>query len=378
MSAVADVASTLSFKALDWGLVPRPVLHAACRGRVAKRLRVERRGTPDERSERFRALVTELRAGDVTTHTTEANDQHYEVPTRFFEAVLGRHLKYSSCYFPPGVDDLEVAEEAMLELYGTRARLADGQRILELGCGWGSFTLWAAARYPDAEIVALSNSRTQREHIEKQAANRGLPNIHVITTEVSTFDPAAFGEGHPFDRVVSVEMLEHVRDHATIFERISTWLADDGLFFTHVFSGRDVCFRYDADDSRDWMARHFFSGGLMPSDDLFLHLQDDLAVVDHWFLGGEHYHRTALAWLDNLEAHRAELDTMVGKVAVRRWRAFFAGCAALWGHNDGQDFGVSHYVFQPRRPPAPDVESEASGAEARDEDVGVLRAVGVV
>lgn len=345
----ADVLSRLSFKALDLGLVPTPVLHAACRARVAKRLRVERRGTPDERSERFRRLVAELRTGEVTTHTAEANEQHYEVPTRFFEATLGDHLKYSACYWPEGVDDLSAAEAAMLELYGARARLADGERILELGCGWGSFTLWAAARFPAAEVVALSNSRTQREHIEKQAAERGLGNIHVITADVASFDPAEHGEGQPFDRVVSVEMLEHVRNHRVIFERIARWLAEDGLFFTHVFSGRDVCFRYDADDDRDWMARHFFSGGLMPSDDLFLHLQDDLSVVDHWFLGGIHYHRTALAWLDNLEQHRGELEGLVGKVRVRRWRAFFAGCAALWGHDGGADFGVSHYLFAPRR-----------------------------
>lgn len=351
MSRAADLASAASFRALDLGLVPTPVLHAACRSRVANRLRTERRGSPDQRSARFRALVADLRAGDVATHTAEANTQHYEVPTRFFELVLGPHLKYSSCLYPAGVDDLGDAEAAMLGLTCDRARLADGQRILELGCGWGSLTLWMAEHLPDAEIVAVSNSRTQREHIEKQAAERGLANLHVITADVRAFDPAEHGEGAPFDRVVSVEMLEHVRNHAVVFARIARWLAPDGLFFAHVFSGRDVCFRYDADDPRDWMARHFFSGGLMPSDDLFLHLQDDLAVVDHWFLGGEHYQRTALAWLANLEAHRPELDDLLGKVQVRRWRAFFAGCAALFGHEGGADFGVTHLLFRPR--PAP-------------------------
>lgn len=349
MAKVVDALSSLSFRALDRGLIPTPVLHAACRGRVAKRLRTERAGTVDERSDRFRALVRELRSGAVTTHTAEANEQHYEVPTRFFEAVLGPRLKYSSCLYPPGVEDLAAAEVAMLERYGERARLADGQRILELGCGWGSLTLWMAETYPAAEVVALSNSRSQREHIEDQAAERGLANVRVITADVATFDPADHGEGTPFDRVVSVEMLEHVRNHGVIFERISRWLADDGLFFTHVFSGRDVCFRYDADDRRDWMARHFFSGGLMPSDDLFLHLQDDLAIVDHWRSSGIHYQRTSLAWLANLETHRAELERLVGKVQVRRWRAFFAGCAALFGHADGEAFGVSHYLFEPRR-----------------------------
>lgn len=343
-----DALSGLSFRALDAGLVPTPVLHAACRARVAKRLRTERRGTPEERSDRFRALVAELRAGEVATHTTEANAQHYEVPTAFYRGVLGPRLKYSSCFWPEGVDDLAAAEEAMLALTAERAGLADGQRILDMGCGWGSVTLWAAERFPGAEVVAVSNSRTQREHIEKEAAERGLGNVHVVTADVRTFAPADHGEGASFDRVVSVEMLEHVRNHAVLFGRVASWLEDDGRFFTHVFSGRDVCFRYDADDRRDWMARHFFSGGLMPRDDLFLHLQDDLAVVDHWFLGGTHYERTAQAWLANLEERWDELDALLGKVAVRRWRAFFAGCQALFGHDGGEAFGVSHHLFRPR------------------------------
>lgn len=347
MSA-ADLLSGLSFRALDAGLVPTPVLHAACRGRVAARLRTERRGTPDERSDRFRALVAELRAGEVATHTAEANTQHYEVPTAFFRAVLGPRLKYSSAYWPDGVDALAGAEEAMLALTAERAGLADGQRVLDLGCGWGSLALWAAERYPASEVVAASNSRTQRTHIEKEAAERGLANVAVLTADVRTFAPADHGQAAPFDRVVSVEMLEHVRNHAALFARVASWLGPEGRFFTHVFSGRDVCFRYDAGDRRDWMARHFFSGGLMPRDDLFLHLQDDLAVVDHWFLGGTHYRRTAEAWLANLEAHRAELDDRLGRAAVRRWRAFFAGCIALFGHADGQDFGVSHHLFRPR------------------------------
>lgn len=349
MSRLADVASEASFKALDLGLVPTPVLRAACRARVAKRLRVERQGTPDERSDRFRALLAELRAGDVATHTAEANEQHYEVPTDFYRLVLGPRLKYSSGYWPDGVDDLAAAEEAMLAVYAERAGLADGQRILDLGCGWGSVTLWVAERFPRAEVVALSNSRTQREHIEKEAAERGLPNVHVITADIATFDPADHGEGRPFDRIVSVEMLEHVRNHAAVFARVATWLEpEDGRFFVHVFSGRDVCFRYEADDRRDWMARHFFSGGLMPRDDLFLHLQDDLVVVDHWTMDGRHYERTARAWLDNLEAQRAACEDLVGKVGVRRWRAFFAGCEALFGHDDGDAFGLTHLLLRPR------------------------------
>ncbi len=348
----------VSFRALDAGLVPDAVLRAVCTGRVANRLRVERRGTVEERNERFRTLVSELRSGKVATHTDEANAQHYEVPTGFYTAVLGTHLKYSACYWPEGVDGLDQAELAMLELYATRAELTDGQRILELGCGWGSFCLWAAERYPASEIVALSNSRTQRRFIETEAADRGLTNLTVLTDDVSDFDPADHGEGRPFDRVVSVEMLEHISNHGTVFERIASWLADDGAFFTHIFTGRDVCFRYEADNPRDWMGRYFFSGGLMPSDDLFLHLQDDLVVTDHWVLSGRHYERTANAWIDNLNANRdaafaalaADGGRRQARVWMRRWKAFFMGCAQLWGHDDGEDFTVSHYLFRAHHP----------------------------
>lgn len=346
----------LSFRALDAGLVPDAVLRAVCTARVANRLRVERRGTIDERSERFRTLVGELRSGKVATHTDEANEQHYEVPTGFYTAVLGRRLKYSSCYWPEGVETLDEAEEAMLALYAERAGLVDGQRVLELGCGWGSLCLWIAEHNPGSEIVALSNSRTQREFIEARVAERGLTNLRVITDDVSCFDPADHGEGRPFDRIVSVEMLEHITNHGTLFGRIASWLADDGAFFAHIFTGRDVCFRYEADNPRDWMGRYFFSGGLMPSDDLFLHLQDDLVVTDHWVLGGRHYERTANAWLDNLAANRdaataalaADGGRRHARVWMRRWKAFFMGCAQLWGHRDGEDFTVSHYLFRPQ------------------------------
>jgi cyclopropane-fatty-acyl-phospholipid synthase len=353
----------LSFRLLDWGLVPDPVLRLACTLRTAKRLRTLRGGSLDEQAARKRDLRDELRKSAVATHTAEANAQHYEVPTAFFTHVLGPKRKYSSCYWPEGVHSLAAAEEAMLELYAERAGLADGQRVLELGCGWGSFCLWAAARWPASEIVAVSNSRTQREFIEEQAALLGLDNLVVITADITTFDPADHGEPGPFDRIVSIEMLEHVSNHEQLFGRIARWLAPDGRFFTHIFTGSDVAFRYDADDPRDWQGRYFFSGGLMPSDDWFLHLQSDLVCVDHWQLSGTHYEKTANAWIANLKAHRSEILRVLAadggrrhaQVWYRRWTAFFMGCAQLWGHRGGRDFGVSHYLFEPR-PAPPDVQ----------------------
>lgn len=351
----------ISFRLLDWGLVPDPVLRAVCTLRTRNRLAVERAGSIDEQTQRTRALRERLRKGAVATHTSEANQQHYEVPTEFFRHVLGAKRKYSSCYWPDGVTTLDDAEDAMLELYAERAGLADGQRVLELGCGWGSFCLWAAARWPSSEIVAVSNSRTQREFIEAQAERHGLGNLTVLTADITTFDPADLGEPGPFDRIVSIEMLEHVSNHEELFGRIARWLAPDGRFFTHIFTGNDVAFAYDADDPRDWMGRYFFSGGLMPSDDWFLHLQADLVCVDHWQLSGHHYERTANAWIDNHHAHRDEIlavlaDDLGGgrsgrrqaRVWYRRWTAFFMGCAQLWGYRGGRDFGVSHYLFEPR------------------------------
>ena len=351
----------IAFRLLDRGLVPQPVLRAACTLRTRKRLEVERAGSLDEQTARTRALRERLRKGAVATHTDEANQQHYEVPTGFYDLVLGARRKYSSCYWPTGVATLDEAEEAMLELYAERAGLADGQRVLELGCGWGSFCLWAAERWPASDIVAVSNSRTQRTFIEGEAARRGLANLTVITADITTFDPADHAEPGPYDRIVSIEMLEHVSNHEELFGRIARWLAPEGRFFTHIFTGNDVAFAYDADDPRDWMGRYFFSGGLMPSDDWFLHLQADLVCVDHWQLSGTHYEKTANAWIDNLNAHRDQvLDVLAAdggggrkgrrhaKVWFRRWTAFFMGCAQLWGYRGGRDFGVSHYLFEAR------------------------------
>jgi len=361
VTASSKLPTPFTFRLLDAGLVPDPVLRAVCTLRTRNRLKVERCATIDEQSARTRALRERLRKGAVATHTAEANQQHYEVPTDFFSLVLGARRKYSSCYWPEGVTTLDAAEEAMLELCAERAGLADGQRVLELGCGWGSFCLWAAERWPGSEFVAVSNSRTQRGFIEGRAAELGLENLTVLTADITTFDPADLGEPGPYDRIVSIEMLEHISNHEEVFARIARWLAPDGRFFTHIFTGNDVAFAYDAADPRDWMGRYFFSGGLMPSDDWFLHLQSDLVCVDHWQLSGTHYEKTANAWIDNHHTHRDEILAVLAadlgggragrrqaRVWYRRWTAFFMGCAQLWGYRGGRDFGVSHYLFEPR------------------------------
>jgi cyclopropane-fatty-acyl-phospholipid synthase len=324
---------------VDSGLVPEPVLRAAIRGICALRLR-------QERGRDARSLVDELRAGDVAIETAAANAQHYEVPAGFFARVLGPHLKYSSCYWPEGTRTLGEAEARMLELTARRAGLADGQDILDLGCGWGSLSLWAAARFPRSRITAISNSRSQRAFIEATAARRGLGNLTVRTADVRALELPA----HGFDRVVSIEMFEHMRNYALLLRRIASWLRPEGSLFVHVFAHRQHAYPFEDRGASDWMAREFFTGGLMPSTALLHHFQDDLEIVEDWQLDGTHYARTAEAWLENLLLHRAELVSVLGdRRRYHRWRVFFLACAELFGYANGTEWLVAHYRFTPRR-----------------------------
>jgi cyclopropane-fatty-acyl-phospholipid synthase len=336
---------------VDRGWLPDAVVRAGIRRIVQMRLREQEAGGIEVQSQRFNALVDALGRGPVAVETEAANRQHYEVPAAFFELVLGPHLKYSSAWWPEGVETLADAEARMLALTAERAGCADGQRILELGCGWGSLTLYLASAFPGSRIMALSNSASQRAFVMARARARGLDNVTVVTGDVSAFDT-----DRRFDRVVSVEMLEHVRNHRALFARIARWLEPDGRFFAHVFAHRRFAYPFEARGASDWMARHFFTGGIMPSDDLFLHVQDRLAVERHWRFDGTHYQRTADAWLANLDRHRAEVDRVLASVhgapAARRWRerwrVFFMACAEMFGWRGGQEWMVSHYRFAPR------------------------------
>lgn len=336
---------------LDRGLLPDPVVRAGIRRVVAGRLREQERGGIDGQSARFAALLRSLRESAIAVSTDTANAQHYELPPRFFELVLGPHLKYSGAWWPEGVTTLPDAERGMLDLTMRRAQIEDGQRILELGCGWGSLTLHMAGAFPASRVVAVSNSAPQREYILAKASRLGIGNVEVITADINTFDAAG-----SFDRIVSVEMLEHVRNHPALFARIARWLAPGGRFFAHVFAHRRFAYPYEVRGASDWMARHFFTGGMMPSDDLFLHAQEDLVVERHWRLDGRHYQRTAEAWLENFDRHAAAIDAVLAGVygpgdVTRwrtRWRVFFMACAEMFGYRDGQEWIVSHYRFRRR------------------------------
>ncbi len=333
----------------EQGYVPDLVIRAGIRRLLRQRLAeiaaddVERYAA---RSERF---VAAMDAGPVAPVPEKANEQHYEVPAAFFDLVLGAHRKYSACYWGEGVDRLDDAEAAALAVTCERAGIDDGQDILELGCGWGSLTLWMADQYPAARITAVSNSHSQREHITAEAARRGLGNVRVVTCDMNDF--AATGR---YDRVVSVEMFEHMRNYRTLYGRIHDWLKPGGRFFKHIFVHRSVPYEFVDQGPSDWMSRHFFSGGIMPSDDLPLRFQDRLKFLSRWTWDGTHYEKTANAWLANLDRHSAAvlpvLAATYGEAAaeqwLQRWRIFFMSCAELFGYRHGQQWWVSHYLFE--------------------------------
>jgi cyclopropane-fatty-acyl-phospholipid synthase len=287
----------------------------------------------------------EMAARAIAEHTDEANAQHYEVPAAFFARVLGPNRKYSSCFYPEPNATLQEAEQEALRQTVEHADLADGQSILELGCGWGSLSLWMARQFPNGAITAVSNSHSQRMHIQSEAAARGLTNLHVITQDMNGFDPK-----RQFDRIVSVEMFEHMMNWRELMTRVKSWLAPDGRFFMHIFSHRCGAYRFDRADKEDWIAQHFFTGGVMPSHRLIRQYADLFEVEQEWRWGGEHYQRTALDWLGNFDANRDEIEGIFRDVYgddtelwMRRWRWFFLATAGLFGYADGREWGVSHF-----------------------------------
>ncbi|MBK8100815.1 MAG: class I SAM-dependent methyltransferase [Planctomycetes bacterium] len=339
------VTSTLSERLLANGRLPDWLVRAGIRRRLRARLRRQHVDDPERVQGELMRWVRECERQPLAVATAAANAQHYEVPAGFFAAVLGKHRKYSCGLWTHPTATLDEADAAMLELTCRRGQLADGMTVLDLGCGWGALSLWIAERHPRCRVLGVSNSRTQRDDILARARARGLTNVDIVTADVNTF-----ATDHRFDRVFSVEMMEHCRNWRELLRRIAGWLQPDGRLFVHVFTHRNAGYPFAVDGDGDWMARQFFTGGQMPADSQLLYWQDDLRIEDHWRVSGDHYRRTSEAWLHNLDRAREQVLPLLGDDAAssRRqfhaWRTFFLACAELWGHAGGREWFVSHYL----------------------------------
>lgn len=352
-------------KALEQGLLPEFLIRWGIRKLLADTLKKKAPNTPEQREQQLAAFVEELKRLPIAIETDAANEQHYELPAEFFNLVLGPHRKYSSGLWPEGVTELGNAEALMLEMTCERAQLEDGQNILELGCGWGSLSLWMAERYPNATITVISNSASQREFIEFEASKRLLKNLRVITANIVTYDT-----DEQYDRIVSVEMLEHMKNYQRLFEKISRWLKPEGRFFTHIFTHKTLAYHYEDEGEHDWLTRYFFSGGTMPSNDLFSRFQEHIKLLETWEVNGTHYQKTAEAWLRNLKNKQGEVFPILEKTYGKKhalkwfnyWAVFFMACAELWGYKNGTEWMVCHYLFE-RQPAALSQAPENQSAE---------------
>lgn len=337
------------------GLLPDFVIRFGIRQMLKAKLEDFRSLSTDAGKEKFMQFVEELKTSPIALHTDTANKQHYELPAEFFQTVLGHRLKYSSGYWlnvdnaTLDSENLNKAEDSMLDLYLQRAQIRDNQSVLDLGCGWGSFCLYAASKFPKTKFTALSNSNVQRKYILNRATELNLSNLSVITGNVAEIEME-----QSFDRVVSIEMFEHMKNYELLMAKISRWLNKDGKLFLHIFTHKDFAYHFENIDGNDWLTENFFTGGTMPSDDLLLYFQNDLKIESHWRVDGRHYRNTANAWLKKMDQNKTNLqsqfETTYGAENYQKWwnywRLFFLACAELWGYKNGDEWMVSHYLFK--------------------------------
>ena len=332
---------------LEKNLIPDFLLRIGIRNLLKQRL-VEEKANTEAQQKYLMHLIDELKKSPIAIDTDAANQQHYEVPTQFYRYCLGKHLKYSCGYWNEGVTDINTSEKDMLELTCQRAELTSHQHVLELGCGWGSLSLFMAKKFPQSYFTVVSNSRTQKIYIDEQAAQRKINNLTVITANINDLVV-----DEKYDRVVSVEMFEHMRNYEKLMHKVSTFLKPDGKLFVHIFTHKELAYKFDVKDESDWMSKYFFTGGIMPSDDLLLYFNEHLVIQKHWHVSGTHYSKTSEAWLKNMDIHKTEImplfkETYGEQQALKwwvYWRIFYMACAELWAYNKGEEWIVSHYLF---------------------------------
>ncbi|KAJ0262865.1 hypothetical protein HA466_0033290 [Hirschfeldia incana] len=353
MESIVEVAYGASVKAvltlLEKNLLPDVVIRLLTRLLLAGRLRSGYKPTAELQLSDLLHFVNSIKEMPIAINTEKPKTQHYELPTAFFELVLGRNMKYSSCYFPKDSSSLEEAEEAILALYCKRANVEDGQSVLDVGCGWGSLSLYVASKYSNCKLTGLCNSKTQKAFIDDQCRKLGIRNVEIIVGDISTFEH----EG-TYDRVFSIEMFEHMKNYGELLKKIGRWMKDDSLLFVHYFCHKTFAYHFEDVHDDDWITRYFFSGGTMPSANLLLYFQDDVSIVDHWLLNGKHYARTSEEWLKRMDkekvAIREIMEMTYGKEEAVKWmvywRTFFMAVAELFGYNNGEEWMISHFLFK--------------------------------
>lgn len=329
------------------GKMPDAAIRAGIRKLLRDRLKLETKASREEQLDLLYSFIALMRAGPVAVAADTANEQHYELPADLFQTFMGPRLKYSSGFWPEASTSLAGAEETMLELTGLRAGLEDGMEILELGCGWGSLSLWMAEHFPNSRITVVSNSKSQKKFIDA----RGFPNLEVVTADMNNFDV-----GRKYDRVVSVEMFEHMRNWPELLHRINGWLKDDGRLFLHIFVHREFAYLFNEPGKNNWMAEHFFKEGMMPAEMLLFMLNDDLLVENHWCINGTHYAKTLRAWLEAIDRNKENAIEILARhsspeeavLQFGRWRIFFMACEELFGFKEGNEWYVAHYLLKKR------------------------------